>query len=301
MPEEVSKNSFQQNVSKVVDFQIRISIIIIRRQYQIIRTNELIQMKGRNRTMKTTTTTNTTGRIFGYARVSTQKQSIERQIRNIMAAYPMIDDKHLYTEAYTGKCIEGRVQFEKLCKIVRKGDTIVFDSVSRMSRNASEGFALYQKFFDDGIDLVFIKEPAINTSTYKDTMKAKLAQVHTGDVDADKLMNTIMDAIHEYTLSLAERQIKLAFEQAQKEVDDLRQRTREGLQTARMKGHVPGPKEGQKLTTKKGQKIREQIKKLSRDFEGTLSDKDIMDLTHVARNTYYKYKAQLTDEAFYVV
>ena len=37
-------------------------------------------------------------------------------------------------------------------------------------------------------------------------------------------------------MKLAEKQLKIAFDQAQKEVDDLRQRTIEGLQTARLAG-----------------------------------------------------------------
>lgn len=235
----------------------------------------------------------TTNRIYGYCRVSTQKQSIERQIRNISAEFP---DAVLYTEAYTGKKIAGRTQFEKLCKIVKKGDVIVFDSVSRMSRNAEEGYALYQKFFNEGIELVFLKEPGINTRTYKDAMNAKLAEVHTGDANADKLVNSIMNALHEYTLALAQKQILAAFEVAEKEVKDLSVRTSEGLLTAKLNGKQVGLQKGQKLTTKKSVKVKEQIKKLSRDFNGSMTDREVMDLVHVARNTYYRYKAKLEIE-----
>ena len=47
----------------------------------------------------------------------------------------------------------------KLLKTVKSSDTIVFDSVSRMSRNASEGFALYQDLLEKNVELVFLKEP----------------------------------------------------------------------------------------------------------------------------------------------
>lgn len=245
--------------------------------------------------MKTTTTTN---RTYGYCRVSTQKQSIERQIRNISAAYP---DAVMYTEKYTGTKVSGRVQFEKLCKIVKQGDVIVFDSVSRMSRNAEEGYALYQKFFDEGIELVFLKEPGINTRTYKDAMDAKLAEVHTGDANADELLNSIMDAIHKYTLNLVRAQIRAAFEVAEKEVKDLSVRTSEGLLTAKLNGKHVGIQKGQKLTTKKSVKVKEQIKKMSRDFAGNMTDVEVMDLVGVARNTYYRYKKELTDEFYAVI
>ena len=70
-------------------------------------------------------------KVYGYCRISTSKQSMERQIRNIKLAYP---DAVIVKETYTGTKIQGRKEFEKLLKIVSTGDTLVFDSVSRMSR-----------------------------------------------------------------------------------------------------------------------------------------------------------------------
>lgn len=70
-------------------------------------------------------------KIYGYCRISTKEQSIERQNRNIRELYP---EAILVNEVYTGRKIEGRKEWNKLLKRVEKGDTIVFDSVSRMSR-----------------------------------------------------------------------------------------------------------------------------------------------------------------------
>ena len=42
--------------------------------------------------------------------------------------------------------------------------------------------------------------------------------------------------------------------------------------------------------------IKEQIKKYSRDFDGTLTDADCIKLIGIARNTYYKYKRELREE-----
>ena len=101
-------------------------------------------------------------RYFGYARISTPQQSIERQIRNILAAYPQSE---IIREVFTGTKFQGRKELEKLLKIVQTGDTIIFDSVSRMSRNADEGFQLYEGLFRKGIHLIFLKEPHINTKS----------------------------------------------------------------------------------------------------------------------------------------
>ena len=53
----------------------------------------------------------------------------------------------------------------KLLKIVRAGDTIVFDSVSRMSRNAETGFQIYQELYDKGVELVFLKYSSFEKGT----------------------------------------------------------------------------------------------------------------------------------------
>ena len=66
---------------------------------------------------------------------------MERQVRNILAVFP---DAIIIREIYTGTKFQGRKELEKLLKIVQTGDTIIFDSVSRMSRNADEGFQLYE-------------------------------------------------------------------------------------------------------------------------------------------------------------
>ena len=106
----------------------------------------------------------TNNKVYGYCRISTAKQSIERQIRNIKAAYP---NAIIFQETYTGTKVDGRKEFEKLLSIASAGDTIIFDSVSRMSRNAAEGAELYELLYKKGIELVFIKEPYCNTKTYK--------------------------------------------------------------------------------------------------------------------------------------
>lgn len=221
--------------------------------------------------------------IYGYCRVSTKQQNIERQIRNIQASYPSAT---IVQEKFTGTKLDGRTEFQKLLKVVKTGDIIVFDSVSRMSRNAEEGIKLYEELMGKGIDLVFLKEPYINTETYKNNTTNKIEL--TG-ADEDILFN----AINEYMKRLARKQIIIAFEQAEKEVKDLSQRTKEGLVTAKLNGKQIGQKQGAKLVTKKSIEKKELIKKYSKDFDGTLKDVDVIKLIGITKNTYYKYKKEL--------
>ena len=224
--------------------------------------------------------------IYGYCRISRPTQNIERQRRNIEAAYGNVK---IFQEAFTGTKREGRKEFEKLLKIVRPGDTIVFDSVSRMSRNAEEGVKLYFELYDKGVSLVFLKERHIDTETYKSAL-SNAVQL-TGNDIAD----IYIEATNKVLRLLAERQIVLAFEQSEKEVTDLQQRTREGIETARRNGKQIGQKEGRILTVKKSISAKADILKYSKEFNGTLNDIECMRMTGLARNTYYKYKRELRE------
>lgn len=242
---------------------------------------------------------------YGYARISTKQQSIDRQTRNIKAAYP---DAHVEEEAYTGTKIE-RPVFDKLLNRIDKDlengkpVTLVFDSVSRMSRNAEDGYKLYQELYSKGVELVFLKEPYINTATYRSSVKQQedaaqaAAQANKcSDEETATFVNDLMVLLNGYINSLTRKQIKQAFEQAQKEVDDLHERTREGIQTARLNGKQIGGKTDAKLNVKKAAPAKAIIKQHSKDFGGTLNDAECMKLAGLARNTYYKYKRELKEE-----
>ena len=224
--------------------------------------------------------------IYGYARISRKQQSIDRQIRNITEAFPAAT---IYQEAYTGTKID-RPVFDRLLKRLKEGDTVVFDSVSRMSRDAEDGWKLYQKLYNKGIRLVFLKEHHIDTDVYRAAQSGSIATV------GNEIADLYIEATNKVLMLLAQNQVKLAFAQAQKEVDDLRQRTSEGIDTARKKGKQIGQRQGAKLNVKKAAAAKEVILKHSIDFGGTLEDKECLTLAGCSRNSFYKYKAELKEQ-----
>ncbi len=228
-------------------------------------------------------------KFYGYCRVSTTKQSLKRQQDNIHNAYP---DAKCFSEEYTGTT-SNRPQWQKLLKAVHEGDTIIFDSVSRMSRNAEEGFQDYKALFEMGVNLIFLKEPYVNTETYKQAMKQQLDSISTGDTAADELISSIMKALQKYQLTLAEKQIQLAFEQSEKEVKDIQQRTREGMKAAGAGEKISKARTGKSYTSKKEAGAKAIILKHSKSFGGTLADDECMKLAGVSFVTFYKYKKEL--------
>lgn len=220
--------------------------------------------------------------IYGYCRISTPKQSIDRQIRNIKQEFP---DSTIIQEAYSGTTLD-RKEWNKLYSNVKSGDTIIFDSVSRMSRTADEGFSVYQELYSRGVNLVFLKERHIDTATYQRALNSSVPMTGTA-------VDCILEGINKYLLELAKEQIRLAFIQSEKEVEDLHLRTREGIQTARLAGKQIGQREGAKLNTKKSAQMKPILLQHCKEFGGSLNDTEVMRLTGLARNTYYKYKSEL--------
>lgn len=226
--------------------------------------------------------------IYGYVRISTKKQVITRQIANILKIYP---EAKIYQEIFTG-VTSNRPEWNKLKKIVKKGDVIIFDSVSRMSRNAMEGIEEYFNFFEKGIELIFLKEQYINTELYKEQLKLN----ENLSVEDKDLNDTIIKGIREYLIKLAEKQIIIAFNQSEKEVQDLRERTKEALRERKKQGIVLGMKKGTTFETKKSKEMKVQIKKLSRHFNGNLKDSEVISLLKLSRGTYYKYKKEIINK-----
>jgi DNA invertase Pin-like site-specific DNA recombinase len=222
-------------------------------------------------------------REFGYCRISTGRQNIERQERNIRTAYP---NAVIVKEVYTGTKFQGRKELEKILDKVQAGDTIIFDSVSRMSRDAEEGFCLYEELFHRDISLVFLKEPHINTETYK---RAVMNQINmTGDK-----IDLILEGVNQYLMELAREQIRIAFEQAEKEVSDLHQRTKEGIETARLNGRQIGQRKGTTYETRKAKAAKDIILRHNKSFGGSLTDEETMKQAGISRKSFYKYKREL--------
>lgn len=270
-------------------------------------------------------------KVYGYCRVSTRKQSLKRQEEAIKELYP---GAIIITDSTTGRNFD-RPGWTKLYKQLQPGDTIVFDEVSRMSRDAEEGFEIYQELFQKGINLIFIAEPHINTETYKKAMETGVPMTGTN-------VDFILEGVNKYLLSLAKEQIRLAFEKSQSEVDNNSRRTSKALKTKKERNEELkilhpddyqdqpdfrqiGQRKGAKLTTKKEIALKRLIKQHNKDFQGNLSDVETIALIngmteiknedgtilspHIGetkkgnqlnkflnRGTFYKYKRELKQE-----
>ena len=117
--------------------------------------------------------------------------------------------------------------------------------------------------------------------------------IETGNQAVDDFFKGNVQLINNFLMALAEEQIKAAFEQSEKEVNDLHTRISQGMREAKNKGAHIGLPKGTSLTTKKSFECKAIIQKHSKDFGGSLEDSDVIKLCGCSRNSYYKYKREL--------
>lgn len=238
--------------------------------------------------------------IIGICRKSRANQNIERQVRNIQNKYP---NARIIKITCSGAKVIGYKDFEKVIKEVKenkknKNYKLVFDSASRMSRDSEGGCELYEDLFNHNVSIEFLKEPQINTDVFRKTLNNQIElQAKTGNEATDKLINTVIQALNDYTIALAKEQIKKVFDEAETELKNIHQRTSEGLLTAKLNGKRVGTPKGTKLTTKKSIQAKEIIIKHYKVFgNGTLNATETMKLAGIDKNTFYKYKRELLEE-----
>jgi len=138
--------------------------------------------------------------IVAYARVSTDKQSLDRQIDALKSA----GAEKLFTEKVTGRK-QNRPELMKMLDLIRKGDVVVISELTRLSRSTKDLFEIVDKIKLKGADIRSLKETWLDTTT-----------------PHGALMMTIFAGLSQF------------------EADLISQRTREGLAAARVRGRVGG-------------------------------------------------------------
>ncbi len=96
---------------------------------------------------------------IGYIRVSTQEQNTIRQ-EELMTSLGV---EQIYIDRMSGKNTN-RPELQNMMDFIRKGDTVVVESISRFARNTRDLLDLVEKLAEKGVEFVSQKE-AIDTST----------------------------------------------------------------------------------------------------------------------------------------
>jgi DNA invertase Pin-like site-specific DNA recombinase len=168
-----------------------------------------------------------TGISFGYIRVSTKDQNLNRQLQALQGY--VTDEKYIYSDKASGKDME-REGFQNMLKAMRKGDTLYIKSIDRLGRNKAQIKDYLEQFKKEGIRVKIIDLP----TTMQDVPEGQ-----------EWVIDMINNIIIEVYTSIA-----------QQERETILQRQREGIDVAKSQGKHLGrpalelPKEWVKLYKK---------------------------------------------------
>lgn len=197
-------------------------------------------------------------KIYGYARVSTKEQNLDRQI-NALIEYG-VQRENIKTDKESGKDFD-RPMYQLLKNdILREGDTLVIKELDRLGRNMEQTKEEWAYLEKQGISIVVIDTPVINTAGKSDLER--------------KLISNIMLELLSYV--------------AEKERLKIKQRQLEGIENAKQKGkHLGRPKAEFPIL------FEEYYKKWK---DGEITATKCMQILNLKRTTFYKLVKQYEGE-----
>lgn len=151
-------------------------------------------------------------KVYGYARVSTREQNLDRQV-NLLAEY-VLDERDIITDKASGKDFNRAGYITLRDKLLRSGDVLVIKELDRLGRDMEQIKEEWNRLIKMGVDIVVVDTPMLNTKG-KDTLEKTL------------ISNIVFE---------------LLSYMAQKEREKIRSRQAEGIAAAKAKGkHLGRP------------------------------------------------------------
>ncbi|KZO01111.1 recombinase family protein [Pseudobacillus badius] len=150
---------------------------------------------------------------FGYIRVSTKEQNLDRQLEALRSY--VTAEKYIYSDKASGKDME-REGFQNMLKAMRTGDTLYIKSIDRLGRNKAQIKDYLEVFKKNGI-------------------RVKILDMPTTMQDHPEGQEWVLDMVNSIL-------IEVYTTLAQQERETLLQRQSEGIAAAKAKGkHLGRP------------------------------------------------------------
>ena len=109
---------------------------------------------------------------YGYVRVSTKEQNIDRQMSAL--SIENIPEKHIFIDRASGKDFD-RVEYKKLLTILEEGDDLIIKSIDRLGRDYDDILQQWQFITKvKKVHIMVLDFPLLNTRNNTDTITGKL-------------------------------------------------------------------------------------------------------------------------------
>ena len=210
---------------------------------------------------------------FSYKRISTKEerglQKYNRQSKALLnyAIENNIEYVAEFQEDESGKNFEDRKEWQKLEKLLQRGDTVVFKDICRFTRETENGYKKYMELMEKGVNLVFLDNKTISTEYIKQLLNVAEQQ------------NLIAKISLENTIKLL---LYVELDRAEQERLILIERIKNGIAAS---GKKQGRKQG--VPIKLTEELKTDIKEYLKDRTITMAD--LMRKHNISRNTIMKY------------
>ena len=115
------------------------------------------------------------GRTYGYARVSSTEQNLDRQVEALLAYG--VEERDIITDKQSGKDFN-RLMYQKLLRKLKKGDVLHILSIDRLGRNYEDIQSQWRYLTrEKEVDISVIDMPLLDTRRGKDLMGTFLADI----------------------------------------------------------------------------------------------------------------------------
>lgn len=198
-----------------------------------------------------------TVKTFGYIRVSSKEQNIDRQLQEMLNLG--LNERDIFIDKESGKDFN-RSQYKALKQCLREGDLLYIKSIDRFGRNSKEIKKEWEEITQDiKADIKVLDMPLLDTTQHKDTL---------GTFVSDLVLQVLSFV-------------------AEKERENIRQRQSEGIAVAKAKGkHLGRPRMGlESLSKEQADLLKANYSKWANK---ELTAVQFMEMMKLKKNTFYK-------------
>lgn len=224
---------------------------------------------------------------FGYCSSGCTIPQFEKQINMINTTHPnAIIIKELYSKTMTD-----RTELKKLLFQLEGGDTLIVSSMDRLSREPDKMLAYYRDLSEKGVNLIFLNQPYMNTEVFMPPYRDLLSRIPDSE----------QDLVRGSLYRILAVQITRVLEKTWEDLQTQRSQMRESFEQAKKEMGQTGKARSKRYESRKSFMVKELIRKYNQNYDGSMNDVQTMeqirnDMGTISRNTYYKYKKELSED-----
>lgn len=188
---------------------------------------------------------------------------------------------------------DNKGSYEKLARIfslLKRDDRLLVYDICVLGNDVNEVLSRYMTLLQKNVTLVVVNDLLHNNISYRDAFKG----VKDMKFSSDEIQEEVRKAVRLFANTVLRSQIEISFIQNERKIKLRSDSIKRGMTKAQLDGKQSGSQQqDNQVESAKAIRAKNMIARLSRDFYGSLNDRECQQIIGISRNTYYKYKREL--------